>query len=71
MPVFRVIALIMETANTSETSVNFYQLTRRYNPEKVISILSAVRTSYLKSSLLIFRFPLAQQLYILTLPIKS
>jgi hypothetical protein len=23
----------METASTSETSVNFYQTTRRYNPE--------------------------------------
>jgi hypothetical protein len=27
------IALMMETARTSETSVNFYQTTRRYNPE--------------------------------------
>jgi hypothetical protein len=28
-----IIALIMEAARTSETSVNFYQTTRRYNPE--------------------------------------
>jgi hypothetical protein len=28
-----VIALIMEAASTSETSVNFYQTTRRYIPE--------------------------------------
>jgi hypothetical protein len=27
------IALMMETARTSETLVNFYQTTRRYNPE--------------------------------------
>jgi hypothetical protein len=26
-------ALMMQAANTSETSVNFYQTTRRYNPE--------------------------------------
>jgi hypothetical protein len=28
-----IIALMMETARTSETLVNFYQTTRRYNPE--------------------------------------
>jgi hypothetical protein len=27
------IALMMEAASTSETLVNFYQTTRRYNPE--------------------------------------
>jgi hypothetical protein len=27
------IALMMEAARTSETSLNFYQTTRRYNPE--------------------------------------
>jgi hypothetical protein len=27
------IALMMEAAGTSETSINFYQTTRRYNPE--------------------------------------
>jgi hypothetical protein len=26
-------ALMMEAASTSETSVNFYRTTRRYNPE--------------------------------------
>jgi hypothetical protein len=28
-----VIALMMEAASTSETLVNFYQITWRYNPE--------------------------------------
>jgi hypothetical protein len=28
-----IIALMMEAARTYETSVNFYQTTRRYNPE--------------------------------------
>jgi phage regulator Rha-like protein len=28
-----IIALMMEAENTSETSVNFYQTTRRNNPE--------------------------------------
>jgi hypothetical protein len=28
-----IIALIMEAARTSETLVNFFQTTRRYNPE--------------------------------------
>jgi hypothetical protein len=28
-----IIALMTEAANTSETSVNFYQTTRRNNPE--------------------------------------
>jgi hypothetical protein len=32
--VYRLIALMMEAASTSETSVNFYQTTRRKNPEK-------------------------------------
>jgi hypothetical protein len=27
------IALMMEVTSTSEMSVNFYQITRRYNPE--------------------------------------
>jgi hypothetical protein len=31
--VYQLIALMMEAARTSETSVNFYQTTRRYNPE--------------------------------------
>jgi hypothetical protein len=33
MAVFCAIALMMEAASTSETSVNFYQTTRRNNPE--------------------------------------
>jgi hypothetical protein len=31
--IIRVIALMMEAANTSETSVNFYQTTRHNNSE--------------------------------------
>jgi hypothetical protein len=30
---FRAIALMMEAARSSETLLNFYQTTRRYNPE--------------------------------------
>jgi hypothetical protein len=30
----KIIALMMEAANTSETSVKFYQTTRRSNPEE-------------------------------------
>jgi hypothetical protein len=41
MAVFWVIALMMEAARTSETLVNFYQTTRRYNPED--SHLQAVK----------------------------
>jgi hypothetical protein len=37
-----VIALMMEAAMTSETLVNFYQTTRRYNPED--SHLRLIRT---------------------------
>jgi hypothetical protein len=33
MTVFWAIALMMEAASTSEKSVNFYQTTRRNNPE--------------------------------------
>jgi hypothetical protein len=39
-PIVCAIALKMEAARTSETLVNFYQTTRRYNPED-----TAVRTS--------------------------
>jgi hypothetical protein len=42
-------ALIMETVSTSETSVNFYQTTRR-NIREDIFIHVAVRTSNLTSS---------------------
>jgi hypothetical protein len=41
------IALMMEAARTSETSVNFYQTTRRYNPED--SHLRTHRRKNLKS----------------------
>jgi hypothetical protein len=40
-------ALMMEEANTSETSVNFYQTTRRNNPED--SHLQTRRRENLKS----------------------
>jgi hypothetical protein len=43
------IALMMEAASTSETSVNFYQTTRRNNPERqssstMISVLYRQKT---------------------------
>jgi hypothetical protein len=44
-----IIALMMEEARTSETLVNFYQTTRRYNPED--SYLSTHRCENLKSYL--------------------
>jgi hypothetical protein len=40
-------ALMIETARTSETSVNFYQTTQRYNPEN--SHLRTYRREKLKS----------------------
>jgi hypothetical protein len=40
---------MMEAASTSETSVNFYQTTRRYNPED--SHLRTYRRENLKSYL--------------------
>jgi hypothetical protein len=43
-----IIALIMEAVRTSETSVNFYQTTRRYNPED--SRLHTRRREKLKSN---------------------
>jgi hypothetical protein len=39
------IALMMEAASTSETSVNIYQTTRRYNQKTAIFIFAALRTS--------------------------
>jgi hypothetical protein len=45
-----IIALMMEAACTSETLVNFYQTTRRYNPED--SHLHIRRRENLKSYLL-------------------
>jgi hypothetical protein len=44
------IALMMEAARTSETLVNFYQTTRRYNPED--SHLRTHRRENLKSYLM-------------------
>jgi hypothetical protein len=45
--VYQGIALMMEVACTSETLVNFYQTTRRYNPED--SHLRTRRRENLKS----------------------
>jgi hypothetical protein len=47
MVVFWLIALMMEAARTSEELVNFYQTTRRYNPED--SHLRTHRRENLKS----------------------
>jgi hypothetical protein len=44
-----IIALMMEAASTSKTSVNFYHTTQRYNPED--SHLSTLRRENLKSHL--------------------
>jgi hypothetical protein len=49
-----VIALMMEAASPSDTSVNFYQTTRRYNPED--SHLHVM--IYLNSDNFAERFPL-------------
>jgi hypothetical protein len=49
MSIIRAIALIMETARTSEMLVNLYQTTRRYNPED--SYLRTYRLENLKSYL--------------------
>jgi hypothetical protein len=46
------IALMMEAARTSETSVNFYQTARRYNPED--SHLRTHRRENLKSDIIAF-----------------
>jgi hypothetical protein len=45
--IIRVIALMMEAASSSETSVNFYRTTRCYNPED--SHIHARRRENLKS----------------------
>jgi hypothetical protein len=52
MIVASIMALIMEAARTSETSVNFYQTTQRYNPED--SHLHTHRRENLKSYLVLF-----------------
>jgi hypothetical protein len=46
--VYRRFVLMMEAARTSETSLNFYQTTRRYNPED--SHLHTRRRENLKSN---------------------
>jgi hypothetical protein len=49
-PIASIIRAMMEAARTSETLVNFYQTTRRYNPED--SHLRTHRRENLKSCLL-------------------
>jgi hypothetical protein len=46
--ILAIIALMLEAASTSETTVNFNHTTRRNNPEDSIFILAAVRTLNLK-----------------------
>jgi hypothetical protein len=58
MAVFWAIALMMEAARTSETLVNFYQTTRRYDPED--SHLRTHRRDNLKSYLEISYYRLRQ-----------
>jgi hypothetical protein len=55
------IALMMEAASTSETLVNFYQTTRRYNPED--SHLHTRRLENLKSYLIQLHSHLAKLFY--------
>jgi hypothetical protein len=56
-----IFALMMEAARTSETLVNFYQTTQRYNPEdshlKYHKDLGSPRILYVKISF-IFKTPL-------------
>jgi hypothetical protein len=59
------IALMMEAARTSETVVNFYQTTRRYNPED--SHLGTHRRENLKS----YYIKYSTNLFILTFWICS
>jgi hypothetical protein len=44
---------MMEAAKTFETLVNFYQATRRNNPEEAVFVLTVVRTSNLTLIVLI------------------
>jgi hypothetical protein len=52
--IIRAIVLMMEAAKTSETSVNLYQTTRRYNPEDSHLRFSAVFTSNTSVQFIIF-----------------
>jgi hypothetical protein len=51
MAVFWVVALMMEAARTTETSVKSYQSTRRNNQKTAIVILATVRNSNLTCNL--------------------
>jgi hypothetical protein len=48
------IALMMEAARTSETLVNFYQTTRRYNPEDSHQRLCSMRCLKIRQAELAF-----------------
>jgi hypothetical protein len=43
----RAIALMMEATSTSGTLVNFYQTTRRYNPEDSIFMVFTEHSPYI------------------------
>jgi hypothetical protein len=59
VPCSRAIALMMEAARTSETLVNFYQTTRRYNPEdsNLRTIFSSVPFPWYSFSFVVKQFP--------------
>jgi hypothetical protein len=52
------IDLMMEAARTSETFVNFYQTTRRYNPEDshLPSIIYLLRSAFLSVSFYVYLY---------------
>jgi hypothetical protein len=56
--IIRAIALMMEAARTSETLVNFYQTTQRYNPED----------SHLHYVSIIMEFLLSEQICVAAVP---
>jgi hypothetical protein len=62
-------AMMMETASTSEKSVNYYQTTRRYNPED--SHLHTHRSEYLKSCLPMVAFYCQCVGLIISIPIMA
>jgi hypothetical protein len=60
------IALMMESARTSETLVNFYQTTRCYNPED-----SHLRTHHRENLIPYFLFLFFDVLFLRTLLLES
>jgi hypothetical protein len=47
----------MEAEYVSETLVSMYETTQRYSPEEKVVILTAVRTSNLTISVIVFNHP--------------